>query len=292
MQAKAHEMDKVSSTADGVAARRTAMGIPYAQVIYSTLLESITDVGEKAELWNVFNPSNVSLVPFFEARYRILDKLLDEVRVGNILEIAAGLTPRGLIWTHNPKYKYVEFDLPKKSEQKRKIVETIIGRYGVGTRANLYIEGGDALDADDFARATSNFDGNGPIVVVNEGFLRYLTHEQKSVYAENVRHALERLGGCWITPDVNIVHPFAQNVSIQGQDARMQAKLGMDVNLNLFESVDDAKTFFESLGFVVSERSYREVFPYLQSPAYLNIPMAKVEKLVGERVAFVMKLRS
>ena len=283
-------MDRVSFTADGIAARRTSMDISYARPIYDALRRKVSGTEEDKNLSVALASENISLVPFFEARYRILDKLMEEVGVKNILEVAAGLTPRGLIWTLDPETTYVEFDLPKKIRQKKEIFQDLLRDSIITKRPGLHFEGGDAKDEGDFFRATSYFKEDEPIVIVNEGLLGY-THGEKSVYAGKIRRALSRFGGYWITPDVNIVHPMYHDPSLRSYHDRTTASIGMDIAPNLFESVDEAKTFFKNLGFEVEVRSYREVFSELVSPKQLGIPMAKVERLVSEHVAFVMKLK-
>lgn len=292
METTSHVMDRISRTADLNAARRRDADIPFARDIFAALLDRIGGAEEAGDLFKVFDENNASLVPLFESMYRILDKLIAETGVKRILEVGAGLSSRGLVWTDDPACRYVELDLPNKSREKREIVSTVMGWHGIGGRDNLRIEGGDACDGDDFARALSRLGGEGPVVVAHEGLLRYLSHEEKGALAGHVRRALGEHGGFWITPDVHIIHPMMRRVALEDCDDRTRSKLAMDFSENLFESVSDARVFFEDHGFAVEERSYREVFHLLVSPRKLGIPMAKVERLVGEKVAFVMKLCS
>jgi hypothetical protein len=53
-------------------------------------------------------------------------------------------------------------------------------------------------------KVESHFHTNvGPIVIVNEGLLRYLTHDQKKIMTKNIKYLLDHLCGCWITLDIS-----------------------------------------------------------------------------------------
>jgi hypothetical protein len=86
----------------------------------------------------------------------------------------------------------------------------------MNSHPNLYFEAGDVLHREDIITATSHFQkSDGPIVIVNEGLLGYLTHEQKMIMAENIKYLLSCLGGCWITtyinfPAIDQSDPFSQ----------------------------------------------------------------------------------
>jgi O-methyltransferase involved in polyketide biosynthesis len=195
-----------------------------------------------------------------------------------------------LKWTEDPFVQYVELDLPSKSREKREVIDNLaFPRFSTNIRYNLHCEGGDALDEDDFERAVS-FLGDGPIAIINEGFLRYLTHEEKSILAENIKRTLERFGGYWITPDIDILDPRLKDPRLKSYNDQLQSELGMDVTPNLFESVFEARGFFESLGFAVEVHSLKEILADMFSPRRLDLPMNKVENFIGQKVAFVMQL--
>lgn len=290
MPGNTHEMDKVGFTADGIAARRTFMDIPRAQDIYEVLIEKVSDTEEETVLREALEPKHLRLVPFFEARYRLLDRLIERSGIKNILEIAAGLAPRGLNWTDDPKINYVELDLPRKSEQKRDIVENLVAQSKAEPHANLHLVGGDALNPGDLNKAVTALEAAGPIVVVHEGLLRYLTFDKKRALAENIRRLLEQLGGCWITPDINVPDPGPEDPHVKLYREKLQARLSMNIDANLFETIPSARTFFESLGFAVEEFSFKEILDEMVSPKRLQISNNELDQLIGWRVAFVMEL--
>jgi O-methyltransferase involved in polyketide biosynthesis len=89
-----------------------------------------------------------------EARHKIIDELLLKNDASQILEIAAGYSPRGLIFTQDPKRQIVELDLPVVAQNKQKIVAGI-----ESGRQNLHIIGGNALDESAFSATAQYFNG-------------------------------------------------------------------------------------------------------------------------------------
>ena len=283
-------MDNVGFTADAIAARRTLMGLPYVDDIYKVLFEKVS-IDEKLQLEEALKPENASLIPFFESRYRILDKLIGQTGIQKILEVAAGFAPRSLIWTENPAVTYVEVDLPFKIGQKREVVNTLIDQLKINPRTSLYFEEGDVLDMGDLSRAVKHLGHNGPIIIANEGLLRYLTHDQKKIVAENFKKLLERFGGYWITPDINLAESFQTNPLHVTYTDKIQSRLGTDINANVFKSIAEGKAFFEDLGFTVEEHSFMEVANEIVCAERINMSDDKIKELIGWRVAFVMKLK-
>ncbi|CAM6023592.1 unnamed protein product [Sphagnum balticum] len=293
--ARSNEMDKVSFTADLLVVARTLTDIPYSQEIYEILLEKIKGTQMKIDFQKEFESAKAFITPRFECRYKLSNKLMKENGAVRVLELASGLAPRGLQWTENPNVTYVEFDLPRKIEEKRQIVEQLLSHSKMKPRPNLYFEAGDVLNREDMITAVSHFDiGDGPIIIINEGLLGYLTHDQKKIMAGNIKYVLERLGGCWITPDihspnVNQSDPISGLERIKAREDYMQSK---GVHTHSFESVAVAKSFFEELGFFVEQRFLKEVFPEIVSTSRLNVSQDELENGVGSQISFVMRCKS
>jgi O-methyltransferase involved in polyketide biosynthesis len=105
----------------------------------------------------------------------------------------------------------------------------------------------DALDAAAF-RATVASIALGPLAIVHEGLLMYLSDEEKVRLAANVREALVERGGWWVTADVYVRGPTHMH-----RDARTQRFLDRHkVEENKFTSFAAAAAFFEAQGFRVS----------------------------------------
>ena len=91
--------------------------IPLSQEIFSILDKNLTDQRDRTKLEQLKRPK---LTPFFEARYLLTQKLLQENLTNQFLELASGLCPRGILLTENADITYVEIDFPSTIEAKNK----------------------------------------------------------------------------------------------------------------------------------------------------------------------------
>ncbi|MCL5125871.1 MAG: class I SAM-dependent methyltransferase [Deltaproteobacteria bacterium] len=276
--------EKVIPTAWGVAFRRTLTSIPLCQEIFSILDKSLTDLADRTKLEQLKRPK---LTPFFEARYLLTQKLLRENRTNQFLELASGLCPRGILLTENAHITYVEIDFPSTIEQKTKIIEELVSLRKIDRRPNLRLLAGNVLDPDIIDLA-ANFFQQAPITIINEGLMRYQWFDNKALVGKNNLRLLRRFGGTWITPDITLPE---QNTIRKAVIRQTMELTGIDVSENAFPDAAHAKSFFETLGFEVEQRSFMEVVDQLTSPKKLGMTDSDVEQMISWRVAFVMKNR-
>jgi O-methyltransferase involved in polyketide biosynthesis len=276
---------KVSPTAWGVAYLRTFTDIPYTKEIFEMLearriAAGISDYAGEMK--------KATLAPQLEARYKLVDRLIGSVGVNQILEVASGLAPRGLNLTSaNPEIHFVDTDFPAMIDDKRDILQNL----GITLPTNLTMRHVDALSQSDLAAAASSFSVHEPVVVVNEGLMRYLDFDKKTIYANNVRKLLEQFGGVWITPDISLRSAMGREDEIApGHIHKLQNMTDVDLSKNVFESEDHAEDFFTGLGFAVERHSFLEVSDELVSPARLGMSAQQVERLNGPCPAFIMRL--
>jgi O-methyltransferase involved in polyketide biosynthesis len=233
-----------------------------------------------------------NVAPQFEARHKLLDRLIGQTGIKQVLEIAAGLSTRGLDMTSDGSLTYVELDLPNMMADKRKIVADLQGKDKLPKRSNLFFEDGSAIEIEDFLQAARYFNEDEPIVVMNEGLLRYLNFDEKSTYADNVKALLRKFGGVWITSDISLPKVvYKEDDVMAGRRKKISAITGVNVADNLFKDEEDAKQFFEGLGFEVESHSFLEVIDELTSPAKLDMPRDYVEAINSSAVCFVMRLQ-
>jgi len=281
--------EKIGPTAWGVAYFRSLSDIKYAKEIFQELDKAIgqsdatqLDYIERAK-------KRVKLAPQFEARYKLVDRLIAENETGQVLEIAAGLSPRGLTMTEqNPSWQYVEMDLPPIARRKKEILEKLYADDKAKPQSNLYIESRDALSESSLFAAARHF-GDRPISIVNEGLLRYLNFDQKAAVARNVHALLEKFDGEWITSDITLKKILAyEQERAQGRSIVL-ALSGIDVEANAFEDEDAAHKFFEGLGFSIERRGFLEVSDQLTTPEKLGLSSKQVEEMLKQAVVFVMR---
>jgi len=269
---------------------RTFTDIPYSQAMFDEL-EAIRVAAGSTEI--LVKMKDTKFAPQFEARHKLLDKLIKGTGIKQVLEIASGLSTRGLDITADGSVEYVAVDLPTMMADKRKILANFEQSGVVPKRGNLQIEDGSAVDFDDLLRATRYFDEAEPIVVVNEGLLLYLNFAEKTQYASNVTVLLRKFGGVWITSDISLPTVFYKEDDVMKlRRKRISEITGVNVADSLFKDEDDAKRFFEELGFDVESYSFLEMTNDLVSPNNLDMPRDYVEAINGSAVCFVMRLRN
>lgn len=267
---------------------RTFTDIPYSREFFGEL-EAIRSESESSEVLEIMK--DTKLAPHFEARHKLLDRLIRRTGANQILEIAAGLSTRGTEMTSDGLAQYVEVDLPGMMSDKRRIMEALERKAVVPHRPNLYIEDGSALSLADMTRATRHFDTDKPIVIVNEGLMRYLGLDEKTIYANNIKTLLHQFGGTWITSDISLPKVIYKEDDIMFDRRKRISKItGINVADNLFKDEDDAKRFFGKLGFDVESHSFLEVIDELTSPKKLGMPRDYVEAINSSAVAFVMTI--
>lgn len=280
--------EKIGPTAWGVAYMRSLSDIKYAGEIFKELEVKIKPADSAgADYLETIRSSR--LAPQLEARFKLINNLLQGNKTDQILEIAAGLSPRGLSMTEDHSLKYVEVDLPEMARNKRQIVERVSFRTNL-ERPNLYIEAGDALDLDSLLSAAEHFEKR-PISIVNEGLMRYLNFEQKAAVARNVHALLEKFGGAWITPDITLKRVIDHEQESEDNRKKVMVLSGIDIENNSFNNEKEAKLFFENLGFKIERHGFSEASPQLTSPRKLGLTPGEVQKLLQDPVVFVMRIK-
>lgn len=275
---------KIGPTAWYVASQRALSDIKYAKVVFEAIrpaMESATP--EEREYLK--NAGTNNLAPMFEARYKLTDKIIDHSGITQIMEIAAGLSPRGLAYTDYPDFIFVESDLPHIIREKRDIIRNITGE-----RPNLYLEEVDAMDGAALMHATRHF-AQQPIAIVTEGLLRYLSMDEKAAVARNIHGLLEKFGGFWVTPDVAMARQHDRRDNTPGHQEGVLKLSGIDLQKNKFADTASGEKFMEELGFEVQRVPLMEVADELASPKAVGISMEEVRESFEGRETFVMKVR-
>ena len=218
--------------------------------------------------------------PFLEARFKAVNRILEEHGAAQILELAAGLSPRGMDFAQRD-IVYAEADLADSIALKREIVTAILGK----VPANLHLCATSVLDRAGLAGCCAAF-VNRPVAITTEGLLRYLTFEEKTQLAANVRDILSRYGGVWITTDIHL-RRWAQRRAPIHLETETE-RLGRTLDPNYFDDPDHARTFFEGCGFQVESRPLLEGIRdrVISLP---NAPDELVEELTDRRI-FILRL--
>ena len=275
---------KVIPTAWLIAYCRIFSDIPFSKEIFNEFEKVCAEKGQTIP----DSLKNTRLTPQFEARYKLVGRLLKENNVKQILEIASGLSPRGLETTNQDlSLVYVETDFSDLIGEKQQIIINCKKNYS----SNLHFEPANAFNLRELQEASKYFDAKKPLAIVNEGLMRYLSFEERTIVAKNVLSLLTKFGGVWITPDVS--NRASDSNEILGRKLRddIIKMTGVNTNNNLFDDILHARKFFEDLCFEVESHNFMEEIDNLTSPKALNLSRQEVEKLLNTRVAFVMRVK-
>ena len=131
-----------------------------------------------------------SLEPFLLARHRLIDLLLEaEIaagRIGQVVEIAAGMSPRGLrLARRHPQLTYVEADLPPMARRKRAALLEAGATHRVADIDALAEHGPLSL-----AALVEGLDQSRGLAVVSEGLLNYFPRAQTDAIWRQIAAAI------------------------------------------------------------------------------------------------------
>ncbi len=279
--------DKISPTAKLVAFLRTFTDIPFS-----------VEIAEACDAQKVFsqlvggNPRDfLWMAPLIEMRYKSVDVLLKHFGTDNIVEIASGVSPRGLIWTSNSKYSFFETDLPEILAEKKDIVSGILESR---VRGKLLWHPLNAVNEDDFSKIEQFFDGQ-PVSFINEGLLPYLNHDEKGKVARSIHQILKKYGGVWITPDISSNGRLKELVDLDPNMGRViqtiSGRTGRDLQNNSFASLEIAVKFFEDIGFKTTQYDQSSLVPRLTSLEEIEVDPKKLDVILDHGKIWVLEPR-
>jgi O-methyltransferase involved in polyketide biosynthesis len=217
--------------------------IPWAQEMLQVLRHRGASLSGSP--WSDHSPRDYAAL--FEARFRAVNRIIEEKGATQVLELAAGLSPRGMELARRG-IVYVEADLAESVEMKREVVTAMLGSVPDG----LHLCAASVIDRAQLLACCSPFVTARPVAVTAEGLLRYLTFEEKTHLAAHVHEILQRYGGWWVTPDIHLTS-WAQRQSPAYRKSEVAA-LGRSLEFNYFDDLDHARAFFEGCGFAVDSR--------------------------------------
>ncbi|BAZ13046.1 hypothetical protein NIES4071_48800 [Calothrix sp. NIES-4071] len=286
MQSPTNSFDKISPTAIMVAELRQFTDIPYSKEIAQ--LVNAQAVVEKLIENNLNRPVEVGV--WLEGRYKSVNKLIGQAT--QIIELASGLQPRGMVMTENPDIIFIESDLPGILSQKQEIVKKLIGN-----RPNYHlIPINVTSDPSQFPLHANYLDTQKPVVITCEGLMMHLTFAEKQMVFKNIREMLEIYGGMWITPDLNdkvglnkmrSFSPGLQNIS------RTTAEItGRNVDDYLFENPDHVKQFAQLQGFTIDSYNMLEIIDSLTCLEPLKIDVEIAKSMLANAFVSVLKLKN
>jgi O-methyltransferase involved in polyketide biosynthesis len=211
--------------------------------------------------WKGVSPVEI-VATMMEARHKAIDVLVKRSDIKQIVELAAGWTPRGMTMTEDPDVNYVETDQDlAEIEQKKAIARKLLGK----ERPNLHTVRFNAVTGEGLEEVKKCLKP-GPVCVIHEGLFRYLSHDLKAKTVRIIHDLIEEHGGVYITPDVHVQvenADYNQLTNMKKVNEVHSRMTGTDIEKNHFKSNAEAKRFFEKLGFKAEIYTWGELVPEL-----------------------------
>jgi O-methyltransferase involved in polyketide biosynthesis len=284
--------EKISTTAKLVAHIRSFTDIPFTKEIAAASgaeKDFQTLAGKSAELMTEQFAFN------WEARYKTTDQIIARYHITQVLEVAAGLSPRGLEMTEDPNVVYVATDLPEILEQEKAIAESILAKMNIH-RPNLHFRIANALDRESLLQAAIPFRPDKAVAIITEGLLPYFTRDEKETLAGNIRDLLKQHDGIWITPDVGTKQLLKFVSQVDGtMQQRMQNiydATERDIEQDTFEDENDVRQFFTNAGFTIEEYPYSNVLEDLSSLKRSKFNRQEILEILQMLKTLILTIRS
>lgn len=268
--------ESISPTAILTSYPRIFTDIPYEKEIYDWLSKNCTDDVKLNKL----------LAPEIEARYKLTDRLMSKLNIKQVLELAAGYSSRGLIYSQKG-YKYIEMDLEGVCNNKKRLINEIFEMNN-----NLHIISGNALNIDDYIKCEEYLENNKGLAIINEGLLRYLTFDEKRMVGQNIYNMLKKYGGVWITCDVTpkkfLQKQDEQNPTLNNNLNNVTSRNNLN---DRFENEAHIRSFFGEIGFNNIEiHKFIEVKDELKSFEMLDMNKDECDELLESGVVAILRI--
>lgn len=183
---------------------------------------------------------------YLHLRHQWLEDRLEALAPGLVVEIGAGLSPRGLIHARrHPETHYLELDLPDMVAAKRRRL------HATPVPDNYRIEPLDLL-APDFAKTAWRLarPGNGPCVVITEGVVDYLSFADRHTAWQQIAALLRDAGGGHYLLDLHVHARIREfGISANAMLSMLEGLTGHGFHHNLFATIDDALGILRECGF-------------------------------------------
>jgi O-methyltransferase involved in polyketide biosynthesis len=166
------DFDKISPTAFLTTYVRQFTDIPYTKEI-AQLTNAIATANQFIDQGQT-NSMVAVLAVLVEGRYKAIEQVRSQFHATQILELASGLLPHGMILSQQKEITFIESDLPAIIQQKQQLAQQLVGE-----RPNLHFLTIDATSNLNSLRLNDYFQSERPITILCEGLLMYLTFVEK-----------------------------------------------------------------------------------------------------------------
>lgn len=138
------------------------------------------------------NPQKISLKHNLLHRHTAIDHLIRASGCRQIIEVAAGFSPRGCLFSEQLDHQYYEVDLPEVVALKRQQLQGTAQGRQVLARSNFNLQAGDITRLDFTAFAEC------PSLVVSEGIMMYFQRDAQRDIWRNIARFVRAHGGAYV----------------------------------------------------------------------------------------------
>ncbi len=273
------DYEKISLTAQLAAYMRQFSDIPFASDV-AELLHS-REVFEALLRGQQMTPDDLLwYAPIFEVRHKSVTEAIRRTGSRQVLELASGLTLRGLAFAQDTRYTYIESDLAGITAEKKAIIASLRQKYTLVDHGNLHFPAANALDRGQLQAAVERLDRDQPLVVVNEGLFPYLSPDEMRTVVGNIRELLAEFHGTWITTDFSVKEEVNQ-VSEQQRNFRRIVAAATDrpMHNNAFDSLEQLTTFLREMGLSAAIYNAVDEAGEIVSLGRLHLPAALLDPI-------------
>jgi len=120
--------------------------------------------------------------------------MIDSYHPEQIIELACGYSPRGLVFTSkNKKLIYIESDFSSVIDKKREIINTILKDNKIKLSKNHHFVKIDSISDDLVNSLGKVIDKNKKTLILSEGFVSYLNKEEHDFLISNISNLLSKV---------------------------------------------------------------------------------------------------
>jgi O-methyltransferase involved in polyketide biosynthesis len=288
MTTSSNRFDAISSTALLVTYARQFSDIPF-----TTEFAQLIDVQTVLEQFALQRPEEILLLAaLIEARYKAIDWAIAQTENKQIIELASGLLPRGMVMSQDPGITFVESDLPIMIHLKQQLVSQMVEQ-----PSNLHFEEIDAASHPNQLPIGADYlRGSESVTLLCEGLLQYLTTPEKVQLFANIREMLQHYGGIWITPDLATKQSQLQIEEYNTASQRLHRSIinttGRSLVDNSFRNRAEIKQFVSERGFQLEEWSLLDVVDRLTCLDILGSSSENFDSLLETRYISMLTLSS
>ena len=242
------DSSKISPTAHITAHAWDMLGISNAQYFVDPNFKFLFNILRFLGVAYLANKKNDYVYFMLEPRHRAIDYFLfSKFPYTQIVELASGLSPRGMTFAENAEMTYIEADLPDMIKMKKEKVEQVYKDKKIKRPNHKFIS------ADIFAdnlvdKIGPLLDKNEKLVVITEGLTIYYDMEHLKQIFTNIRQLLKSCaGGVYITEiyhEEDMKRNVFNNAIMSNAVKLLKTKFYLDI-----DNKAEGEEFFKSCGF-------------------------------------------